>query len=131
MADRASPAQPAPCLWFFGICAAFARVWQPSNLHRLTGDGPAGYSVGMRVVLTPELDRFVQRAVASGRYVSSTEVVREGLRLLHEREGFRAYVEQAIESAEADVRAGRLVTPAEARTRLGRHHEQVRRTLSR
>jgi antitoxin ParD1/3/4 len=85
----------------------------------------------MKVLLTPELDKFVQRAVATGRYGSSSEVVREGLRLLHEREGFRAYVEQAIAVAEADVRASRLVTPAAAKARLARHHEQVRHARNR
>jgi antitoxin ParD1/3/4 len=40
----------------------------------------------MNVNLTPELERFVQDKVASGRYNSASEVVREGLRLLEEWE---------------------------------------------
>jgi antitoxin ParD1/3/4 len=36
------------------------------------------------VNLTPELEKFVQEKVASGRYNSASEVVREGLRLLED-----------------------------------------------
>jgi antitoxin ParD1/3/4 len=38
------------------------------------------------VSLTPELEAFVDRKVASGRYRSASEVVRAALRLLDERE---------------------------------------------
>lgn len=40
----------------------------------------------MNVSLTPELDRFVRDAVEGGRYLSSSEVVREALRLLQDRQ---------------------------------------------
>ncbi len=40
----------------------------------------------MNVSLTPELEAFVEQAVRSGRYASASEAVREGLRLLEERE---------------------------------------------
>jgi antitoxin ParD1/3/4 len=40
----------------------------------------------MNVSLTPELERLVQSKVRSGRYLSASEVVREGLRLLEERD---------------------------------------------
>lgn len=40
----------------------------------------------MNVSLTPELEAFVGQAVQSGRYASASEAVREGLRLLEERE---------------------------------------------
>ncbi|HTG35729.1 MAG TPA: type II toxin-antitoxin system ParD family antitoxin [Thermoanaerobaculia bacterium] len=42
--------------------------------------------VTLNVSLTPELEKFVEARVASGRYISASEVVREGLRLLEERE---------------------------------------------
>jgi antitoxin ParD1/3/4 len=40
----------------------------------------------MNVSLTPELEALVHEKVKSGRYLSASEVVREGLRLLEERD---------------------------------------------
>jgi antitoxin ParD1/3/4 len=40
----------------------------------------------VNVSLTPELEQYIQEKVASGLYYSASEVVREGLRLLKERE---------------------------------------------
>lgn len=40
----------------------------------------------MNVSLTPELEQYIQEKVSSGLYYSASEVVREGLRLLKERE---------------------------------------------
>ena len=40
----------------------------------------------MNVSVTPELERFVQDLVASGRYHSASEVFRDGLRLLEQAE---------------------------------------------
>jgi antitoxin ParD1/3/4 len=44
----------------------------------------------MNVSLTPELERFVNDKVQTGRYNSASEVVREALRLLEERDHARA-----------------------------------------
>lgn len=44
----------------------------------------------MNVSLTPTLEEFVRRKVASGLYNNASEVVREGLRLLVEREAAMA-----------------------------------------
>jgi antitoxin ParD1/3/4 len=52
----------------------------------------------LNVSLTPELEKFVQSRVASGRYQTASEVIREGLRLLEERE-------QALEAAREELRA--------------------------
>ena len=57
----------------------------------------------MNVSLTPELERFVQSRVASGRYQTASEVVREGLRLLEEREQSR---ETVIQELRAKIRRG-------------------------
>lgn len=40
----------------------------------------------MNVSLTPQLQEFVRRKVESGLYNNASEVVREGLRLLIERD---------------------------------------------
>jgi len=43
----------------------------------------------MNVSLTPQLEKLVQEKVASGRYNSASEVVREALRLFEDRERLR------------------------------------------
>ena len=44
----------------------------------------------MNVSLTPQLERFIENQVDSGRYQTASEVFRDGLRLLQEREAQRA-----------------------------------------
>ena len=53
----------------------------------------------MNVSLTPELERLVNDKVESGLYQTASEVVREALRLLKERD-------EAREQLRADVHAG-------------------------
>jgi antitoxin ParD1/3/4 len=43
----------------------------------------------MNVSLTPELDKFVTERVESGMYASTSEVIREALRLLKDWEGLK------------------------------------------
>ena len=43
----------------------------------------------MNVSLTPELEEYVAAKVKSGLYNSASEVVREGLRLVHEQDQLR------------------------------------------
>lgn len=43
----------------------------------------------MNISLTPELTAFIQSQVQSGMYHSASEVVRDGLRLLKDREQLR------------------------------------------
>ena len=40
----------------------------------------------MNVSLTPELEQYIRTKVDSGRYLSASEVVREALRLLEQKE---------------------------------------------
>jgi antitoxin ParD1/3/4 len=40
----------------------------------------------MNVSLTPELEQYVNQKVESGRYHSASEVIREGLQMLKERD---------------------------------------------
>ncbi|MDK9720367.1 MAG: type II toxin-antitoxin system ParD family antitoxin [Rhodospirillales bacterium] len=58
----------------------------------------------MNVLLNPHFETFVAEAVASGRFNSSSEVVREALRLLEEREirlnALRHKIEEARASGE-------------------------------
>jgi antitoxin ParD1/3/4 len=53
----------------------------------------------MNVSLTPELESLVNLKVKSGMYQTASEVIREGLRLLRERDEQRRQLR-------ADVRAG-------------------------
>ena len=50
----------------------------------------------MNVHLTPELEQLVHTKVQSGRYNSASEVVREALRLLAERDELLALRKDAI-----------------------------------
>lgn len=62
----------------------------------------------MNVSLTPELEAFVEAAVKSGRYASASEAVREGLRLLEEREAKLLRLKRDIEDGLASGDAGEL-----------------------
>ena len=44
----------------------------------------------MNVSLTPELEQLIHNKVATGLYLSASEVVREALRLLEERDRIQA-----------------------------------------
>lgn len=62
--------------------------------------------------LGEQLEAFVSRMVTSGRYNSKSEVLREGVRLIQERETKLAALNAALDRGLADVEAGR-VTPAD------------------
>ena len=53
----------------------------------------------MNVSLGQRWEEFVAQAVADGRYGSASEVVREGLRLVEEREARLASLRQTIDAA--------------------------------
>lgn len=57
----------------------------------------------VNVLLTPELDAFLQNRVRSGRYQSTSEVVREALRLLERHERDR---DEALEQLKAKLERG-------------------------
>lgn len=57
----------------------------------------------MNVSLTPELERLVNDKVETGLYTSASEVVREALRLLKERDEVRRF---AFRELQRDIAAG-------------------------
>jgi antitoxin ParD1/3/4 len=50
------------------------------------GIADVDYVSKMNVALTPELEQLIHRKVVSGLYLSASEVVRDALRLLKERD---------------------------------------------
>ncbi len=57
----------------------------------------------MNVSLTARLEKLIKQKVATGRYSSASEVVREALRLLEERDLTQA---AKLEALRADIREG-------------------------
>lgn len=57
----------------------------------------------MNVSLTKELEALVQEKVRSGLYTSASEVVREALRLLRERDGLH---ERRLRELDKDIAVG-------------------------
>ena len=57
----------------------------------------------MNVFLTPQLEALVQRKVESGLYGSASEVMREALRLLEERDRLRS---MRLEELRAEIQQG-------------------------
>jgi antitoxin ParD1/3/4 len=64
------------------------------------------------VDLGSQLEKFVSGLISSGRYNSKSEVLREGLRLLQEREQRLAVLNQALDRGVVAAKAGRT-RPAE------------------
>jgi antitoxin ParD1/3/4 len=60
------------------------------------------------VDLGNRLEKFVARLVKSGRYHSKSEVLREGVRLIQEREAKLTALDDAIAQGIADAEAGRV-----------------------
>jgi len=85
----------------------------------------------VNVSLTPELERFVQAKVESGRYYSASEVIREALRLLEDHERARAAqlarFNQELGRRLASLDHGERVDPTEVRSRLERRSEERRK----
>ena len=64
------------------------------------------------------LEKFVTRLVATGRYHSKSEVLREGVRLIQERETRLAALDASIARGVADADMGRLKPASEVFDRL-------------
>jgi antitoxin ParD1/3/4 len=86
----------------------------------------------MNISLTPQLEELVKRKVDSGLYVSASEVMREALRLLEERdrlnvmrlEELRAEIKKGLDSGAATpLDIG--VIKARGRKRLAAEREKV------
>ena len=63
---------------------------------------PSSYTLGKH------FESFVQSQLASGRYGNASEVLRDALRLMEDRERRLASLDAAIERGMADIRDGRV-----------------------
>ena len=68
--------------------------------------------------LGQHLEDYVSELVKTGRYGSRSEVLREGVRLVEEREKRLAALDAAIMRGIADAEAGRVTPVTEVRDRL-------------
>lgn len=68
----------------------------------------------MNVRLTPQQAEFVKRQVAEGRYLSESEVIREGLRLLADELEWRTDARRKIATGMEQLRAGQVVDGEQA-----------------
>ncbi len=75
--------------------------------------------------LGTHFESFVQDQLASGRYNNASEVLRDGLRLLEDRERRVAALDAAIGRGLDDVQAGRTKPAAEVFDRLEAKYSQM------
>ena len=79
----------------------------------------------LNVSLTPRFMKMVRQRVQSGRYQSASEVVRDGLRLLEERdrqqEVFWADVRRKVDEAKEELQAGKGIRGDMARAQMEAH----------
>lgn len=73
--------------------------------------------------LGPQLESFVSKMVETGRYNSKSEVLREGIRLIQEREARLAVLDQALARGMSDEESGRAKPLADVFARLERKYE--------
>ena len=85
----------------------------------------------VNISITPELDAFLQSRVQSGRYQTTSEVVREALRLheRHETERDKAFqkLKTRLERGAAQADAGQLLDGDEVFDELRQMIEERRR----
>jgi antitoxin ParD1/3/4 len=77
--------------------------------------------------LGKQLEALVAKLVESGRYNSKSEVLREGVRLIEEREARLAALDAAIARGLADAEAGRTKPVEEVFARLDRKYRAMAR----
>jgi len=71
----------------------------------------------MNVSLTPELESLVNRKIKAGMYQTASEVIREGLRLLQERDDRQARLRTDVRAGFAQIKRGEYLAYDEATTR--------------
>jgi antitoxin ParD1/3/4 len=83
----------------------------------------------MNVSLTEPMEKFVRQKVAVGEYETASEVVREALRLLRQRdEVWRAEVRSKIAQGMESIRAGRVIPAEEVKSGMAAFKKKARKT---
>jgi antitoxin ParD1/3/4 len=86
----------------------------------------------MNVHLTPELEQLVQGKVKSGRYNSASEVVREALRLMEQRDEVfalrKSQIRKQIEEGWQSAKRGDLLGGDEVFDRMDAELEALERS---
>lgn len=72
-----------------------------------------------------QLEGYLTKLVASGRYNSKSEVLREGVRLVQERETKIAALDASIARGLADADAGRTSSAERVFGRLGHKYRSI------
>jgi len=73
----------------------------------------------MNVSLTEPMEKFVRQKVAVGEYETASEVVREALRLLRQRdEVWKADVRSKISQGMDSIRAGKTIPAEKVKTEM-------------
>jgi antitoxin ParD1/3/4 len=72
----------------------------------------------LSITLPPEMANFIRQKVDSGLYSSNSEIIREALRSMMERERRLERLDTAIAQGVADAEAGRVQSIDQVRTEL-------------
>lgn len=75
--------------------------------------------------LGQQLEGYISKLVASGRYNSKSEVLREGVRLVQERETRLAALDASLARGLADAGAGRTSPAEQVFGRLERKYRSI------
>src|SRR5262249_9024628 len=79
------------------------------------GTAPGGSS--MNLSLTPELEKLVNEKLKTGMYQTASEVVREGLRLLKDRDEREAHLRAQVRAGFEAIERGEYETYDESTTK--------------
>src|SRR5438552_18387560 len=87
----------------------------------------------LNVSLTPRFMNLLRDRVTSGRYRSASEVIRDGLRLLEERDrreaAFWADARRKVSVGKKQLRAGKGISSDEFRNNMNRYRRRVKAQL--
>ena len=106
-------------------------ITQPNRLSTIDKCCYTSYSSGMNVNLGTVFDQFIAELLQTGHYQSQSEVVREGLRLLKEREELKnlrlAELRKEIAIGSEQAGRGEFVEGTEAFAKIRQRSAQRKR----